>query len=121
MKLFKRTATGTGAQMEAAAAEYLQRAGLRIEARNFHCRRGEIDLIARDGDTLVFVEVRFRRDSRYGGAGATVDANKQRKLLAAAETYLQRHKLDCPCRFDVMAIDGSADNIQWITNAFGVN
>jgi len=105
--------------MEAAAAAFLQRAGLRIEARNYRCRRGEIDLIARDGSTLVFVEVRFRRHRHFGGAGVTVDSRKQRKLLAAAETFLQQYRQDCPCRFDVIAIDGSADNIQWITNAFG--
>ena len=121
MKLFNRSTNSAdvGAQMEELAARYLQRAGLRIEARNYHCRQGEIDLVARDGDTLVFVEVRFRKDSRFGGAGATVDARKQGKLLASADRYLQEHRLDCPCRFDVIAIDGSADNINWITNAFG--
>lgn len=121
MKLFDRpAATGNvGAQMEEAAARHLQHAGLKLEARNYRCRRGEIDLIARDGDTLVFVEVRYRRNSRYGSAGATVDHRKQRKLLAAADNYLQQHKLDCPCRFDVVAIEGDAGNIQWITNAFG--
>lgn len=105
--------------MEESAACHLQRAGLKIEARNYRSRHGEIDLIARDGDTLVFVEVRYRRSSRYGSASATVDARKQRKLLATADSYLQRHRLDCPCRFDVVGIEGDAQNIQWIKNAFG--
>ncbi|MCW8125610.1 YraN family protein [Microbulbifer halophilus] len=118
MKLF-RPAGELGARMEESAARHLQRAGLKIKARNYRCRHGEIDLIARDGDTLVFVEVRYRRSSRYGSASATVDARKQRKLLATADSYLQQHRLDCPCRFDVVAIEGDAGNIQWIENAFG--
>lgn len=107
--------------MEEAAARYLQRAGLSIERRNYRCRRGEIDLIARDGDTLVFVEVRYRRNNRYGSASATVDARKQSKLLATADSYLQHFKLECPCRFDVVAIEGDAQNIQWIRGAFGAH
>lgn len=105
--------------MEEAAARYLQAAGLKLVARNYRSRRGEIDLIARDGGTLVFVEVRYRRSSRFGSAGASVDARKQQKLLATAHSYLQQKKLDCPCRFDVVAIEGDAQNIQWIKNAFG--
>ena len=120
MKLFTRAAaTGTvGAAMEEAAARHLQAAGLRIAQRNYRCRRGEIDLIAWDGGTLVFVEVRFRRNDQFGSASSTVDRRKQDKLLATAENYLQRHKLDCPCRFDVVAIEGGPDNIQWIPHAF---
>ncbi|SDZ93197.1 YraN family protein [Microbulbifer marinus] len=125
MKLFKRTAgaDSVGARMEEAAARYLQAAGLTLIERNFRSRRGEIDLIARDEDTVVFAEVRYRRSDRFGSAGATVDARKQQKLLATAHSYLQQKKLDCPCRFDVIAIDGATDgegqNIQWIKNAFG--
>ncbi|SHE97804.1 putative endonuclease [Microbulbifer donghaiensis] len=109
--------------MEEAAARYLQAAGLTLIERNYHSRRGEIDLIARDGDTVVFAEVRYRRSDRYGTASATVDGRKQQKLLATAYSYLQHKKLDCPCRFDVIAIDGARDGegqkIQWIKNAFG--
>lgn len=104
--------------MESRAADFLQRAGLRIVARNYHCRRGEIDLVAWEGDTLVFVEVRFRRHRHFGSAGASVDRRKQRKLLAAAESYLQQHRLDCPCRFDVVAIEGDEEQIDWIAGAF---
>lgn len=105
--------------MEEAAARYLHAAGLKLVERNYRGRRGEIDLIARDGDTLVFVEVRYRRSSLYGSASASVDYRKQRKLLATANSYLHRYRLDCPCRFDVIAIEGSAQNIQWIKDAFG--
>lgn len=109
--------------MEETAARYLQAAGLTLLERNYRGRRGEIDLIARDGDTVVFTEVRYRRSDRFGSAGATVDARKQQKLLTTAYSYLQRERLDCPCRFDVIAIDGAPDGegltIQWIKNAFG--
>lgn len=119
-----------GVEMEEAAARHLRAAGLRIIERNFRSRFGEIDLIARDGNTLVFVEVRFRRNSHFGGAGVSVDRRKQKKLLATASNYLQYRKLDCPCRFDVIAIEracgyqskipGSESlNIQWFANAFG--
>ncbi|GAB2878323.1 YraN family protein [Microbulbifer echini] len=118
MKLFKGSAGSVGAQMEEAAAHYLQCAGLSLIERNYRSRHGEIDLIARESDTVVFVEVRFRRNNRFGGAGASVDIRKQQKLLATAQNYLQQHKLDCPCRFDVLAIEGDAQNIQWIKNAF---
>lgn len=104
--------------MEEAAAQHLRAAGLKILSRNYRCRQGEIDLIARDGDTLVFVEVRYRRSSHFGGAGASVDRRKQRKLLAAANSYLMRYKLDCPCRFDVVAIEGDSNSIHWIDGAF---
>ncbi|MFD1215319.1 MULTISPECIES: YraN family protein [Microbulbifer] len=116
--------TEIGNQMEDTAAQHLCAAGLTIVERNFSSRFGEIDLIARDGNTLVFVEVRFRRSNRFGGAGISVDQRKQRKLLATANSYLQYRKLDCPCRFDVIAIEqlGQAQenlHIQWIANAFG--
>ncbi|MFA0812097.1 YraN family protein [Microbulbifer epialgicus] len=118
MRLFKRSSGTVGAHMEGAAALYLQRAGLCVIERNYRSRHGEIDLIAREGDTVVLVEVRFRRSNRFGGAGASVDRRKQQKLLHTAQSYLQQHKLDCPCRFDILAIDGDAQNIQWIKNAF---
>ncbi|MBN8430780.1 YraN family protein [Microbulbifer salipaludis] len=116
--------TDVGNQMEAVAERHLKDAGLRIVERNFRGRFGEIDLIARDGRTLVFVEVRYRRSRRFGGAGVSVDFRKQRKLLATASGYLQYRKLDCPCRFDVITIEqsnsgGTSLNIDWIINAFG--
>jgi putative endonuclease len=112
--------------MEDAAARYLRAAGLKIIARNYHCRYGEIDLIARDGNTVVFVEVRYRRNNHFGSASMSVDRRKQRKLLATANSYLLVKKLDCPCRFDVIAIEGvdkssheQTASIEWIVDAFG--
>ena len=66
-----------GVAAEKAASDYLERAGLRIVARNWHCRYGELDIVARDGGTLVFVEVRQRRASGFGGAAASIDAAKR--------------------------------------------
>ncbi|MEW5248078.1 YraN family protein [Microbulbifer discodermiae] len=111
-------AGGTGAAMEAVAARYLTETGLSIAARNYRCPGGEIDIVAWDGNTLVFVEVRYRRSDAFGCASASIDRRKQQKLHTAAADYLQRHKVDCPCRFDVVAIDGGIDNIRWIPHAF---
>ena len=115
--------TSIGNRMEAEAERHLTAAGLRIVERNFRGRFGEIDLIARDGNTLVFVEVRYRRNRLFGGAGISVDQRKQRKLLLTANGYLQVRRLDCPCRFDVITIEqgqrGEPLNLDWIQNAFG--
>lgn len=115
--------TSIGNQMEGVAEQHLTNAGLRIVDRNFRGRFGEIDLIARDGGTLVFVEVRYRRNRSFGGAGVSVDFRKQRKLQATANGYLQHRKLDCPCRFDVITIERDSHReslkIDWIKNAFG--
>lgn len=105
----------SGQRGEDAALAYLLRQGLALVARNFRCRRGEIDLIMQDGDTLVFVEVRSRAPGRHGGAAASVTPRKQARLLAAAESYLQGLRQPPACRFDVIAIDGAA--LDWITNA----
>ncbi|WP_299591274.1 YraN family protein [uncultured Microbulbifer sp.] len=118
--------TTIGNRMEAVAERHLIQAGLKIVERNFRGRFGEIDLIARDGNTLVFVEVRYRSNRSFGGAGVSVDFRKQRKLLATANGYLQYRKMDCPCRFDVITIERSNQSnqcesliIDWIKNAFG--
>ncbi|GAB0147490.1 MULTISPECIES: YraN family protein [Marichromatium] len=109
-----------GAAKERLAERYLRARGLTTEARNHRCRYGEIDLVMRDGDTLVFVEVRYRRSERYGSPAATVDARKQRRLAAAAAHYLQRHPTMLCCRFDVVAISGQ-DQIQWVKHAFSLD
>jgi putative endonuclease len=95
-----------GMQLEALAARYLAQQGLSLVCRNFQCKLGEIDLVMRDRNTLVFVEVRFRRSSTHGSACATVDWRKQRKVRRAAQVYLQRSGLQdrLPCRFDVLGI-----------------
>lgn len=83
---------------------------------------GELDIVARDGDTLVFVEVKYRNNNTFGGPLAAVTAAKIGKLRRAAEHYLSNHKISCRCRFDVVAISGSDDKgslkIDWIKNAF---
>ena len=104
-----------GAAAEDLAARYLHARGLSIIERNYRCRLGEIDLIARDGDTLVFVEVRLRSSTRFGGARGSIDAVKQRKLMAAAGLYLSRLKRTPPCRFDAVLLDGlEAKRIEWM-------
>lgn len=111
-----------GKQGEAEAARFLKRRGYRIVDRNVRLLRGEIDLVAYDGDVLVFVEVKARRGTRYGGTPWAVGARKQQRLSRLAAQYLARRRLqDRPCRFDLVLIQGSADGsatIELIQNAF---
>jgi putative endonuclease len=108
-----------GAAAEDLAAAFLARHGLAILERNYRCRGGEIDLVAREGTTLVFVEVRYRRSRAFGGAGASVDARKQARILLAARHYLAGRG-DVPCRCDVVALDAlDPGRIEWIRDAFG--
>ncbi len=110
-----------GRQAESRARAFLEQRGLALLAQNWSCRRGELDLVMLEGDTVVFVEVRYRRHQGWGGALASIDARKQQKLIEAARHFLHayprwsRH----PCRFDVIAIDGECQaNPEWIRNAF---
>jgi putative endonuclease len=106
-----------GAAAEAMAADYLEACGLVIVARNYRCRSGEIDLIARDRDTLVFVEVRLRRDSAFGGAAASITAAKRRRIALAAQHYLAGIGREPPCRFDAILLDAlDAKRIEWLRN-----
>lgn len=111
-----------GAAVEAAALAYLKKAGLVDVAANANYRGGELDLVMRDKDTLVFVEVRYRRDPRFGGGAASVDAVKRRKLIHAAQMFLLAHReyADTPCRFDVIEADGDpeAPRLNWLRDAF---
>ena len=109
-----------GAHAEDIASRYLVGQGLRPIARNYRCRGGEIDLIMQDSNSLVFIEVRYRKDARFGTPAATVTPAKQRKLTRAALHYLQSGKHDLACRFDVIGIHGSGNAIEWIKNAFDV-
>ena len=95
-----------GEQAENTAAGWLTAMGLVILQRNFRCRCGEIDIIAREGEVLVFVEVRLRSHPGFAGAHASVDPRKQRRLIRAAQVYLQRHPrwAGNPCRFDVIGL-----------------
>ena len=103
-----RRRAGAGARSEELAARFLEAQGLTIVARNFRTRRGEIDLVARDGDTLVFVEVRMRSSGVFGGAAASITAAKRARLVAAAGAYLSRLGREPPCRFDAVLFEGAA-------------
>lgn len=104
-----------GENAEDRALEYLQQQGMTLVERNFRCKGGEIDLIMQERNTLVFVEVRKRADTRYGGAAASVTARKQARLVLAAQLFLQRFRMPPACRFDVIAMDGEA--VSWLKNA----
>ncbi len=113
-----------GDEYEQRAAQFLSRRGLEVLVRNYRCRCGEIDLIARQDEYLVFVEVRARRNPRFATAAASVDYRKQQRLLRTAQFFLQRHtKLaKLPCRFDVITFQPrqstTSENPQWIRGAF---
>jgi putative endonuclease len=111
-----------GRAAEDAALHFLQARGFTLVARNYRCRRGEIDLVMRDGECLVFIEVRARRSNAYGGAAASIGVAKQRRLAAAARHFLMTHPLEAsrPARFDVVAISGAdgENPPQWIRAAF---
>jgi putative endonuclease len=97
------------------ALAYLQARGLTPVERNFRCKGGELDLVMAESGTLVFVEVRKRADSSFGGAAASITARKQARLVIAAHVFLRRYKAPPPCRFDIIAIDG--ETINWLKNA----
>lgn len=111
-----------GARVERAASAFLQRKGLIEVAANARYRDGELDLVMRDGDTLVFVEVRHRRSDGHGGGAASVDAGKRRRLVRAAQRFLLEHPrlAELPCRFDVVEASGDPDapRLNWLRDAF---
>ncbi|MCL4157394.1 UNVERIFIED_CONTAM: hypothetical protein GTU68_064803 [Idotea baltica] len=110
-----------GNRAEKLACRYLNKQGLELVQKNYHCRYGEIDIVMRDDDYLVFVEVRHRKSMHYGGALASIDKRKQQKLRNTAEHYLNRYKkTDAPCRFDILCVNGDLNKpqIDWIKNAF---
>lgn len=115
----------TGARYEDLACQRLEAAGLVLVERNFSCRHGELDLVMRDGDVLVFVEVRYRRGGGAGGFGDGIDSvgtAKRAKLVRAASAWLAMHPrlANRTCRFDVVAITGvaGAASLDWRANAF---
>ncbi|MDX1403205.1 MAG: YraN family protein [Woeseiaceae bacterium] len=117
------TRTAIGHRWERQALEYLRSHGLEPIAENYRCRLGEIDLIMRDRDCLVFVEVRYRGNSRFATAAESVDGLKQRKLIRAAALYLAGNPrlCDMPVRFDVIAVDAALAGqctLQWLRDAF---
>ena len=108
-----------GGDAEAMAAAFLEQQGLKVIERNYRCRLGEIDVVARDGATTVFVEVRRRRSSAFGGAAASITSAKRLKLLKAARHYMSRLRVLPQCRFDALLIEGEPPRIEWIRDAFG--
>lgn len=113
----------TGKNSEQLASNYLCQQGLILQACNFQNRRGEIDLIMTEDDTIVFVEVKYRKNKHFGGAIAAVSFKKQQKIKQCAAFYLQQaglNEYNTPCRFDVIAMQGDINNpaITWLKNAF---
>lgn len=112
----------TGDEAERVAENFLIARGLTLVTRNYNCRFGEIDLIMRERDTLVFVEVRLRRAGKgndFGGAAASITAKKQARIIAAAQHYLSGMKQLPPCRFDAVLMNGTTSkDVEWLTNAF---
>jgi len=106
----------TGQSAEEKAARFLEDQGLAIVDRNYRTRFGEIDLIARDGGTLVFVEVRSRARRDFGDAADSVTETKRRRIESAARLYLSNFGREPPCRFDVITLDGGAP--AWLRAAF---
>ncbi len=119
---FKAKILNKGQAAEQQAANYLSKQGLHLVEQNYHCRRGEIDLICKQGDTWVFVEVKYRKSLSHGGAAAAVDQHKMHRILLSAQHYLQQKNLnqfDTAMRFDVVAIQEQAPYLEWFQNAFG--
>lgn len=112
----------SGKLAEAAALRLLRDAGLRQLAANANYRGGELDLVMLDGNTLVFVEVRYRASAAFGGGFSSVDHGKRRKLVRAAQSFLLAHPryADAPCRFDVVDASGKpeAPVLDWLKDAF---
>ena len=117
-----------GQYTENLACRYLENKGFKLVEKNFNCKVGEIDLIMQDNDTIVFVEVRYRKSNDFGSGAESITVTKQSKLIKTASLYLQRHvKLSqYPVRFDVVSITGFIEteelnkiNFDWIENAFG--
>jgi putative endonuclease len=108
--------------VEAVALAHLRGAGLQLLARNVRFKGGELDLVMRDGATVVFVEVRYRVNQRFGGGAASVDIRKRRKLVLAAQLFLQRHPVLAlqRCRFDVVDASGDPLRLDWLRDAFRV-
>jgi len=113
----------TGLEAEKIAATFLANKGLKLVTQNYHCRYGEIDLVMKESDTLVFVEVRLRTNHQFGSAGASITTKKQQKLITTAQHFLQQHGAayqDSACRFDAILMDkADLNSIEWLRNAFG--
>lgn len=112
--------TDRGQLTEQACCDYLQQQGLRLVEQNYRTRGGEIDLIMREGDTWVFVEVRFRKNARYGSAVESVTAAKQQRILRTVEHYCQQHGITQAVRIDIVGMQydhRQQYRFDWIQNA----
>ena len=111
-----------GLEAEKIAATFLVKQGLKLLVHNYHCRFGEIDLVMLEAKTLVFVEVKLRANSLFGGAAASITPQKQQKLILTAQHYLQQHvknQSQAACRFDAILMNkADINSIEWIRNAF---
>jgi putative endonuclease len=123
----KMNENNAGLEAEKLAATFLMSHGLKLVMQNYHCRFGEIDLIMQDAKTLVFIEVKLRTSSQFGGAAASITPQKQQKLILTAQHYLQTHnqkKAEPACRFDAILMSRKdlkptdLQHIEWIRNAF---
>jgi putative endonuclease len=101
----------SGSEAEDRACLLLKELGYRIVARNWRCRFGEIDIIARDGRTVAFVEVKARSSGSHGGPDGAVDGAKQRRIAATAALFLQETRCELPSRFDVVTFSGSSPRV----------
>lgn len=112
-----------GAAKEAKALHFLKKQGLQLLCQNYHCRKGEIDLIMQHENSLVFIEVRYRRSEAFGTALESVDWRKQQKIIMTARHYLQQIGHELPeCRFDVVTLhDNDIEPVSWLKNAFQIN
>ncbi len=114
--------TQQGKLMEERAQCYLEQHGLQLVTHNYRTRRGEIDLIMRDGAVLVFVEVRYRRTPHYGGAAESITIRKQQRLLYAARCFLARYADEPICRFDVVTVEGDShqQHLCWLRDVLSI-
>ncbi|KTD44867.1 YraN family protein [Legionella quateirensis] len=113
----------TGRIAEQKALSYLLEQGLKLVCQNYYCRLGEIDLIMREGNYLVFIEVRSRSNIKFGDGIASVTYAKRQKIIKTTSHYLLKHKVQerNPVRFDVISIDGSSGHITWLKDAFNAD
>jgi putative endonuclease len=119
----KTTSTDKGQITERFAEQYLTEQGLTLIERNFHSRQGEIDLIMLEGNTYVFIEVKYRKNSQFGGAIAAIPASKQKKIKHSVTFYLHQaglNEYNTACRIDVIALEGeiTQPQVTWLKNAF---
>mgnify|MGYP000513019682 FL=1 len=119
----KQTSHSKGKTTEEFAKQHLTKQGLAFIEQNVHCRQGEIDLVMKDGETFIFVEVKYRKNNHFGGAISAVSLSKQHKIKHCVAFFLHKANLNeynTPCRFDVIALEGDINQPQvtWLKNAF---